>query len=61
METEKIGNKGLLWYIENNKTVIEPLRILSVEEAVKQLLESKYPYVPPTAPKIPKRVPKRKK
>lgn len=61
METEKIGNKGLLWYIENNKTTIEPLRILQAEEWIKAYIEKRNPFYQPTAPKIPKRVPKRKK
>jgi hypothetical protein len=61
METEKTGNKGLLWYIENNKTVIEPplsLTTHTFKEVWDDLMKGMYP---PTPPKIPKRVPKCKK
>jgi len=58
METEKIGNKGLLWYIENNKTTIKEFPALSTEEIMKRLFDQLCPL---STPKIPKRVPKRKK
>lgn len=59
METEKIVNKGFLWEMESKKfeITIPPFDPnVTLREMIDDVLRQ-----PPTAPKMPKRVPKRKK
>jgi len=58
MEENKVGGKGLMAYIEENKTTIKTFPTCTGLEGLNRMFKEIFP---PTTPKMPRRIPKRKK